>query len=301
MKEMTPSSTARVVAQGVLYTACDSRLASLVPPGVAEASLRFIEPQNDRATMLLAKMRSGSYRALLGMMERITIPGIALHYVLRKRYLEEITRDALQSGFVQVVVIGAGFDSLAFRLHREYPETRFIEIDHPATQRAKQVGLQALGGIGENLRLVPLDLIRNNLGCALVESGVFDPAMPALFIAEGLTMYLPESEVASILRLVAGHGAASRIAFTFMDPRRDGALAFHNGTRIVDWWLRLKGEPFLWGIDRRALPGFLLANNLRMIAVANEETLRERYLRKKGWKNIPLAVGECICVAGHNS
>ena len=297
MKERIPSATARMVTRGLIHLACDPMLGSLVPPDLLQASLRFMEPERERAVALLERMRNARHRAFLALMERITIPGIALHYLLRKRYLEEAAREALEAGYVQVVIIGAGFDSLAFRLHREYPTIRFIEIDHPATQQAKRAGLKALGGTDENLRLIPLDLTRSSMERALIGSGMFDPALPAFFIAEGVTMYLPEKDVVSILRFVSGHDAAARIAFTFMEPRADGTIAFHNATRLTGWWLRMKGEPFLWGIDRRELPRLLIANGLQTLAVAHDATLRGRYLPKEQRLNTPLAVGECICIA----
>ena len=54
--------------------------------------------------------------------------------MLRKRLIEEVVRASLTEGVEQVVIIGAGFDTLALRLCAGFPRTNFIEIDHPATQ-----------------------------------------------------------------------------------------------------------------------------------------------------------------------
>ena len=64
------------------------------------------------------------------MIERITIPGILLHYALRKKCIAKLARSALANGGTQVVVIGAGFDPLSSELQREFPTALFWEIDH---------------------------------------------------------------------------------------------------------------------------------------------------------------------------
>jgi methyltransferase (TIGR00027 family) len=112
-----------------------------------------------------------------------------LHYIVRKRYLEDVARECLAEGIRQVVVLGAGFDTLAWRLHHEYSEVCFIELDHPATQQAKKQILQKHGYIPQNLRLLPLDLAQTSLQDSLLACPHYNPALPSLFIAEGLLMY----------------------------------------------------------------------------------------------------------------
>jgi len=49
------------------------------------------------------------------------IPGLMIHYVLRKNAIEKFTRNAIQEGAEQIVNLGAGFDSLLYRLAHELP------------------------------------------------------------------------------------------------------------------------------------------------------------------------------------
>ena len=77
--------------------------------------------------------------------ESLTHPGILAHYWHRKRWIESRCRVAIKEGVTHVVVIGAGFDTLALRLAGEFPDVRWIELDHPATQGAKQRGLNRGG------------------------------------------------------------------------------------------------------------------------------------------------------------
>jgi len=182
----------------------------------------------------------------------MTIPGILLHYALRKKCINELVRSALGDGVAQVVILGAGFDPLSTEFQLEFPTARFWEIDHPATQHHK---VRACSEIGiERVHFVAVDLSAAGLDSeALVSSG-FDSAKRTFWIAEGLLMYFPAEIVSSLIRTLSSLSApGSQLAFTFMEKQRDGHIRFDSQTRLVDSWLRTRGEPFLWGTTRGEL------------------------------------------------
>ena len=76
------------------------------------------------------------------------LPGILLHYALRKRFIEESARAFLERGGQQLVVLGAGFDTLAARIAEERPGVVCVEVDHPATQETKRRVLTARTATG---------------------------------------------------------------------------------------------------------------------------------------------------------
>ena len=45
---------------------------------------------------------------------------------------------SIDEGAKQVVILGAGFDTLAWRLSEKFESIRFIEVDHPATSKEKK-------------------------------------------------------------------------------------------------------------------------------------------------------------------
>ena len=137
MKPDKPSVTARLIARSVVFMTHDPKLGHLVPLRAAEASVWFLKASSPHGDRLLRLIDRRWFRSLVTLAESLTIPVILLHYIVRKRYLEDVVRDSLGSGTDQVVVLGAGFDTLALRLHQEFPAAVFIEIDHPATQKIK--------------------------------------------------------------------------------------------------------------------------------------------------------------------
>ncbi|MGZ6913664.1 MAG: class I SAM-dependent methyltransferase [Acidimicrobiia bacterium] len=126
----------------------------------------------------------------------------------------EVTR-ALDAGVRQLAVIGAGYDSRAWRLRRD--GVRFFELDHPATQEDK---IRRAPGPGPTY--VSADLTSDSAAHALVAHGL-DPSQPTHFVLEGLTMYLGEAVARHQLRALAEMTApGSSLAVDFHPPNDAG-------------------------------------------------------------------------------
>ena len=296
MKEDTPSSTAYVIARSMVYLSRDRLIGNLIPPRAVEMSAGFVQAHSRLAYWLLSRMRPVS-RLFIAVLERLSIPGIQLHYVVRKRYLEDVAREALKEGVGQMVVIGGGFDTLAFRLHEEFPSVQFIEIDHPATQRVKRQTVDAHHLPGENLRFLAVDLTRRTLEESLLTCDEYRQDEETLFICEGVLMYLLPEEIEKLFSFIRTHSSPrSRFAFTFMESEND-RIRFRNASAAVGLWLCLRGEVFKWGVPRDRLPEYLASNGFTVERIATHDSLRTRYLKSAHLDHLPLAEGECICVA----
>jgi methyltransferase (TIGR00027 family) len=298
MKEDRPSATAYLIARSTLFLSRDPVMGRLVPERSAELCERFVHARPRLARIFDAAMNSRPLRPLSMALERMTIPGIKLHYALRKRRLEEITRDAIQNGCRQVVVIGAGFDTLALRLHESFAATKFFEVDHPATQSVKRRVVERHRGPQGNLRFISLDLARGSLEESLLASADYNSDAGTLFLAEGLLMYLAPSEIELVLQFIRRRsGPGSRFAFTFMETQRGGRIGFRESSRAVDLWLRLRGETFKWGSPRALIGEFLAARGFVVQELTTSEALRRKYLTSEKLEGFTPADGECICVA----
>lgn len=300
MRQQLPSATASLIARSLILLAEEPRTAPLVSPEAARASLWFVEAAEGKALagLRLRFARQGWGRALARLAERLAIAGIRLHYAVRKQYLEDATRQAVAEGVAQVVVVGAGFDTLALRLSAELPDALFVEIDHPATQRVKRRALEPRGVLRENLQLLPADLSRKSLADVIASLPEYQAEKATLLIAEGLTMYLSAGDIDALfgfLRDAAGPG--SRIAFTFVEPDRRGRPGFPGASTLVRPWLRLVGEPFTWGIRRSELPRFLAERGFEPREVVDHDELARRYLAPRGLAGERLAPGELVCLA----
>ncbi len=287
MKQDRPSATARFVAQGVWSVSRHPRLKAEVPRDIAEANERMVGISGAGRRRRLLR-RAAIYQAL-------SVPGIYLHFVLRKRHIELQVRAAIESGATQVVVLGAGFDTLAIRLSGEFPGVSWIEADHPATQQVKH---EAIGRHFPDsaVRLLELDHERQPLRETLLASEIFDPAAVSVFIAEGLFMYLAEESVDEILGCVRESSkAGSRLIFTFMDERAPGDFQFRNATALTNLWLGISGEKFTWGLPVDRLEPFLSERGFNLANLATSDDLAA-LLSPQNHDAKP-AIGECVATA----
>lgn len=162
MRSDSPSDTSLLVARCILLASKDPHLCHLLAPGEAEMLTRILGNAGPTGWMDFVLENPWARRALFRV-ERAMVPGIIAHYLARKRWIERRVREALARGVRQVVLLGAGMDTLAARLHPEFPAVLFLELDHPATQAVKQSALDPV----PNLQFQPVDLATGSLAAAV--------------------------------------------------------------------------------------------------------------------------------------
>jgi methyltransferase (TIGR00027 family) len=285
------SRTALLIAASLALLHRDAKYSRLVSKTSADLCAHVLEKHSSQTRLFLKIVRQSWFRPIAKLIERMTIPGILLHYALRKKCIRELVRSALADGVAQVVILGAGFDPLSSELQPEFPTALFWEIDHPATQRHKVRSCSEIGI--ERVHFVAVDLSAAGLDReALISSGL-DPAKRTFWITEGLLMYFPADIVSSLIRILSSLSApGSQLAFTFMEKQRDGDIRFDSQTKLVTWWLRTRGEPFLWGTTRSELTESI--QPWRVIRFFDHNDLRKI---EPELTDEAIAKGELICLA----
>ena len=118
----------------------------------------------------------------------------------RSRYTEECLIEAVRGGVRQYVILGAGFDTFAFRRPDLLKELRVFEVDHPVTQRMKRDRLALAGwNIPTQLHFVPIDFSVQSLTDILHQTD-YDPKQLTFFSWLGVTFYLTREAVHAALR-----------------------------------------------------------------------------------------------------
>jgi methyltransferase (TIGR00027 family) len=153
----------------------------------------------------------------------------------RTRFFDDAVRDACDEGVRAVVVLGAGYDTLAERLARE--GVRYFEVDQPATQALKRALCPS-----PSPAFVGHDLNRPGLVGALEAAG-WDRRVPTLLLAEGVLLYLHPAAVTALLTGLAGACApGSRLALV--------TAASRPSLRRRAWSVvaRLRAEPIRFAL-----------------------------------------------------
>jgi len=143
-----------------------------------------------------------------------------MHEYLRARtaFFDRVVVTALDRGISQVVIGGAGYDGRAFRYAK--PGVRWFEVDHPATQADKRERIARLGLGTAHIAFIAADFTADLVAAPLREAGL-DQALPALFLFEGVAVYLERHVIESVLtefRAVTAPGAALAISVSSGAP-----------------------------------------------------------------------------------
>jgi len=138
-------------------------------------------------------------------------------FAVRHRYAEDVLRAAVGRGIGQYVLVGAGFDTFAYR--NPFPNLEVFEVDHPATQQEKRQRLASAGiAIPENLAFIAADLALTPLRDALAASA-FDRHRPAVFAWLGVIPYLEAGAVEATFRDIGALPKGTAVVFDYSLPR----------------------------------------------------------------------------------
>jgi len=292
-----PSQTAIGVARGLVWASNHPVAGKILPKGAAALTRELIQATGWLYRWELKQSDRWLFKASVRLREeRGPLRGGIKHIALRKRYFDDRVVARLEDGATQVVVLGAGLDTIAARNSEHYPRAQFLEVDHPATQRVKREGLANAGIDRKNLHLVPLDLSRSTLRDTLVGHPSFETGRRTVFVAEGLLMYLTKSQVSAIFDLVSElGGAGSRIVFSFIESDESGAYRMGRSGWLLRPMLAIAGEPFQWGSPRADLRPLLQAHGLKELEQFNDEDLLGEYIPEHlgatslGWEYVAIA------------
>ena len=149
--------------------------------------------------------------------ERSSGRRMRLFVAVRTRFAEDALAAAIERGVQQLVVLGAGLDTYAYRgTFRD--RLRIFEVDHPATQTWKRKRLEeAAIALPANLTFAPMDFERQSLADGLEAAG-FDPALQTFFTWLGVVPYLTAEATWSTLGFIASLPNGAHVVFDYSDP-----------------------------------------------------------------------------------
>lgn len=216
-------------------------------------------------------------------------PGVFFHHQARTKFIDALLARELDAGGVeQVVLLGAGFDSRAYRFAARLRDARVFELDHPATSAAKQTRVRrAFGASPAGVTYVPIDFSRQVIADRLAAAG-YASSRRTFFIWEGVTAYLPRQSIGATLGVVANAVTGSTLVFDYV--HRDAFDRPDPETRRHFAAAAKLGEPYQFGVNPADLPALLAPHGLRLEEDVSAEDLGRQFLvgsRGQRWGTIP--------------
>lgn len=210
--------------------------------------------------------------------------------MIRTRFIDAALDRAIAAGATQLVILGAGFDSHAYRCRQLLEHVRVLEVDRAATQALKRTRVrEALVEVPPNLTYVAIDFQHDDLGDVLARHG-HDRTQRTFFIMEGVTMYVEEEGVRRTLRFVGDHPGGSGLVFDFVPRAMIEMLAridINNIPASARPYLQrfldlIKDEPWVFGLPLGSEAAFLGEFGLdvrEVLTIGGPESIA-RYLTK---------------------
>ncbi len=205
-------------------------------------------------------------------------PGIYGAQVCRTRYIDDTVQNALSQGIGQVVILGAGLDTRAYRL-AGIERAHVFEVDLPSVQESKKKKLlKCYARLPENVTFIPIDFATQSLETAFTGTS-FDLARPAVFVWEGVTQYLPEDAVCRTLAFVGTSAPGSILIFTYvLKSVVERRSEIPGADKMMDLIAR-RGAPWLFGLEPPDVPFFLQPFHLDLIADVGSADYQASYLK----------------------
>ncbi len=205
-----------------------------------------------------------------------------LFIAVRTRFAEDCLAAAIARGVRQLVVLGAGLDTYAYRSTLG-DRLRIFEVDHPATQAWKRQRLADTGiPVPQALTFAPVDFERESLAMGLTSVG-FDSTEQSFFTWLGVVPYLTEQAVFSTLGFIAKLPGGAHVVFDYGNPPTSSPDRDEYTARREELAARVAsvGEAFRSHFETDVLRGKLIALGFRELEDLGPAQIRERYFANR--------------------
>lgn len=174
--------------------------------------------------------------------------GMRIFIAARSRFAEDTLAESLARGVKQLVVLGAGLDTYAYR-GSQRDKLQIFEVDHPATQAWKRERLAAIGVTPDaNVGYAPVDFENERIADGLARAA-FDPNLRTFFFWLGVTPYLSRAAIDATWSLVANNPGGGEVVFDYAPPRELIPAEYRASHDALVARVAAAGEPFLTAFE----------------------------------------------------
>lgn len=239
-------------------------------------AVHFIRPE----IIEFGKNNPEEAKLLVDQMEQL-LPGLSSSIIARVRYFDDYLKTCLKKGIEQIVILGAGYDTRAYRIEELKDKIEIYEVDHPITQKFKKNIIKKLFGYNGFVKYVPIDFEIQKIDDQLPEYG-YRSDSKTLFIMEGLSMYIPKSAIEDTLSFITKNSkkGSSIILDSYPESLVNGTNTERIAVNIREYLIK-QGEPLKFGIEEEDIEKFLKSRGFKNIAVVNSIKYKNLYFKGK--------------------
>ncbi len=208
------------------------------------------------------------------------MPGVNGAIVSRVRFIDEYFAECIADGIEQAVIIGAGFDTRAYRFDGLKDKVKAFEVDHPETQKVKVTIVKDIfGSLPKHVSYIPVIFGEERLDQKLMENG-YNPKLKTLFILEGLIMYISPPAVDALLSFITNASApgSSIVTDYFYSSVIDGTSPLKEA-QVLRQFVEKEGSSLLFGIPEGGTEAFFTKRGFENVTDITTAECKERYFK----------------------
>jgi methyltransferase (TIGR00027 family) len=208
-------------------------------------------------------------------------PGAYEYMLARTAFFDNVFIDALNKNIPQIVLLGAGYDTRAYRFADLNNTTKIIELDVATTQNRKKKCLKkAQIDIPKQVILVPINFNKESLKDVLEKAG-YEKNEKTLFLWEGVSYYLePESVDATLDFVNKSSHDESVIAFDYAISISEESINNYYGVKqFAQTWRKYRSnEIFKFALDEGKIESFLEQRGLKIVNHLDNKEIEKTFL-----------------------
>jgi len=209
------------------------------------------------------------------------LPGLNEYMIARTAYFDRLFLDALNNQISQIVLLGAGYDTRAYRFMEYNLNTRIFELDSAPTQARKLSCLRkARIDVPEALTFIPINFNTESLKDVLEIAG-HKHHKKTLYIWEGVSYYLDAKSVDTTLEFVSNSSHhESAIAFDYTVSVSDEKAENFYGVKEFNQTMKKHhaNEELIFSLNVGEIQSYLEQKGLNMVEHLDNEDIERTYL-----------------------
>jgi len=292
--QQKPSDTALLTALRRAMANKDYASGQFGPDYLAE----FFLPSYFRFFLRFRKIRTKAQRRL----DRF-FPGLTEYIVARTAYFDSLFVEALSKNIPQIVLLGAGYDSRAYRFAKLNQGTMIFELDIAPTQNRKIKCLQAAKiDMPPEVTYAPINFNAESLK-DILDKARYESHKETLFLWEGVTYYLDPAAVDATLEFIRNStNAQSRVAFDYTIMVSDENIDTYFGVKefVQAMQTHHANEGLIYSIKEGQEASFFKQRAMKIVQHLNNVDIEKTYLTDENGKLIGHMTGHFrfVVIAG---
>ncbi len=225
-------------------------------------------------------LSSRMVRSLIKYIYSKKLPGGIPYIVAKSRAIDDMLESSLADGDIkQLIFLGAGYDSRAYRFKHLLLKTRTYEIDHPEITSRKRAHVEQLGLARGDVHYCAADFSagKDAFGLDWLSAQGVQRSASTVFIMDGVSYFLTPDAFRRVVEVMAEFPPGTQVVFDYAYAEiLEGKT--YRGSEAFKASLAKMGEPVTGGIAESRIAEYLQEFGFEVVSLLRPLDIETDYL-----------------------